>query len=121
MWLKRAINDRERIEHNIYRLDKLCSLIHELAYFVIASNSGGFNTLKSLLNDSIVRGRPRVLEKLQSALIGENHQKIALDAPMRFQKLMLEAESLIKHEIGQEKKKLRKITIGQSLRVKDGV
>lgn len=109
-WLtKIALSDSIRIERNIRRLELLSSKVHDLGYFVIASNSGGYQYLKELLDDPIVSGRPKVKEKLEEALIGENNQKIALDAPSKFQNLMHEAEALIASEIVKEKRHLKEI------------
>lgn len=100
-------SDIERIRTNIERLESLRSRVHQLGYFAVASHSGGYNALKDLLEESVVHGRPKVRAKLESALTGENNQKIALDSPSRFQALMFEAEQLIKQEINTENKALR--------------
>lgn len=110
MWFfKIAKNERERLKRNISRLEELRSIVHDLGYFAIASNSGGYQVLEEIINDNVVRGRPKVYEKLQSALIGENNQKIALDAPTRFHAIMIEAEELIHREIGKEQRSLREL------------
>lgn len=109
-WLVRLASDEARIARNIERLEDLRKSVHELAYFAVASQSGGFTILQDLLDNRVVLGRPRVLEKLKEALIGENNQKVALDAPTRFQRILFEAEELIEREIGKEKKTLRKLT-----------
>lgn len=109
-WFKRiAFTEIERIKTNIARLKQLQSTVHDLAYYVVASNGGGYQVLQELLNDNLVKGRPNVLKKLESALFGENNSKIALDAPMKFQSLMLEAHQLIGREIGKEKQNLREL------------
>lgn len=108
-WLtKIALSKNRRIEHNIKRLESLRSKVHDLGYFVLSSNSGGYQYLKMLLGEKIVLGRPLIKDKLKDALIGENNQKIALDAPLRFKQLMQETEELIKHEINKEKRLLVK-------------
>lgn len=110
-WFQRlALSEKSRIERNISRLDSLCSCVHDLGYFAIASNSGGYEVLQRLLEDSVVRGRDLVEKKLRSALIGENNQKVVMDAPTRFQSIMIEAEGLIKREISKEQRALRKLT-----------
>ena len=109
-WLIRTSSDKNRVAHNVERLEELRKIIHELALFVVASQSGGFNVLKDLLSHRLVLGRPKVHQKLQQALIGENNQKVALDAPMRFQRMLFEAEELVKREIGNERRTLRKLT-----------
>lgn len=110
-WLQKlSRSDKERVEQNIQRLQTLKQKVHDLGYFAIASNSGGFTVLQELLDDQLVKGRPRVHAKLNEALVGENNQKVALDAPMRFQKIMVEAEALVQREIVKEIKELRKIT-----------
>lgn len=109
-WLVRIASDEARVARNIERLDSLRKTVHDLAYFGTASQSGGFVVLQDLLDNRLVLGRPKVHEKLKEALIGENNQKIALDAPTRFQRILLEAEQLIEAEIGKEKKNLRKLT-----------
>ena len=107
-WLyKIAVSEGRRLERNIRRLEDLRSRVHDLSYFVVASNSGGFQYLQELLDENIVQGRPKVQAKLKEALLGENNQKLALDSPMRFQGLMREAEELIKYEIAKEKRQLK--------------
>lgn len=109
-WLQRfAKSDIERIKSNIERLDSLRQRVHDLGYFAIASNSGGYQALKDMLGERLVAGRPKVQAKLQEALIGENNQKVVLDAPTRFQGLMIEAEELIQREIGIERRALREL------------
>ena len=107
-WLeKKAKSDKTRLEDNVNRLNRLRSIVHDLGYFVVSSNSGGFAFLNDLLKESIVIGRPKVKAKLEEALIGENNQKLALDSPMRFQQLMREAETIIDYEIAKEQRHLR--------------
>ncbi len=108
-WLIRTASDEARLTNNINRLEELRLMVHDLAYYVTASQSGGYTILEDLLNHRLVLGRPKVHEKLKKALIGENNQKIALDAPTRCQKILLEAESLIRFEIVKEEKALRKL------------
>ena len=108
-FLRIARSEKERIEENIRRLEHLRSVVHDLGYFTVASNSGGFQVLNELIEDNLVRGRDKVYAKLKSAIIGENNQKIALDAPTRFQGIMRESEQLIEREIGKEKRILRKL------------
>lgn len=109
-WLVRIASDEARLARNVERLEDLRKSVHELAYFGVASQSGGFTILQELLDNRIVLGRPRVLAKLKEALIGENNQKVVLDAPTRFQSILFEAEDLIKKEIGKENQTLRKLT-----------
>jgi len=106
---KYARSDMERIKSNVLRLESLKSRVHDLGYFAIASNSGGFQALGSLVEEQVVRGRPKVLAKLEEALVGENNQKVALDAPVRFQRFMNEAEVLVQAEIGKERRELREL------------
>ncbi len=109
-WLKKiALSDRIRMENNIKRLQALKDKVHDLGFFAVASQSGGYTVLKSLLDDRLVKGREKVYDKLTSALVGENNQKLILDAPTRFQGLMVEAEELINREIGKEQKELREL------------
>jgi len=108
-WLTKMASDEARVARNIERLESLRKTVHELAYYGIASQSGGFNVLKDLLDNRVVRGRPHVYEKLKEAFIDENNQKVALDAPTRFQRILFQAEGLIGVEIGKEKKTLRKL------------
>ncbi len=109
-WLTKIASEQARIAQNIERLEKLHKTVHELGWFVLASQGGGFTVLENLLDDRLVLGRPKVHEKLKEALIGENNQKIALDAPTRFQRILVEAEELINVEIGKERRNLRKLT-----------
>ncbi len=109
-WLVRIASDEARLARNIERLEDLRKSVHELAYYGVASQSGGFTVLQDLLDNRVVLGRPIVLDKLKEALIGENNQKVVLDAPTRFQRILLEAETLIEREIGKERKTLRKLT-----------
>lgn len=114
MWFKKiARTEVERITRNILRLETLRSTVHDLSNFVVSSNSGGYEVLKGLLEDKIVLGRPMVYAKLQSALVGENNQKLALDAPMKFQSIMVDAEKLIIGEINKERRELRKLKSDQ--------
>jgi hypothetical protein len=109
-WFEKfARSDIERIRDNIQRLESLKSRVHDLGYFAVASNSGGFQALNTLTQEQLVRGRPKVLAKLEEALVGENNQKVALDAPTRFQRIMTEAEELIQTEIGKEQRELREL------------
>jgi len=109
-WLEKvALSDRIRIERNIVRLEGLKEKVHELGFFAVASQSGGYQVLVDLMDDQLVRGHEKVYNKLKDALIGENNSKIVLDAPTRFQAILVEAESLINHEITKEKIELRKI------------
>jgi len=109
-WLRKlAVSDQVRIKNNISRLELLKQKVHELGYFAVASQSGGYSVLQALLDDQLVKGREKVHDKLESALIGENNQKLVLDAPTRFQRLMVEAEELIDREIGNEKRDLREL------------
>jgi len=108
-WLTRIASDETRLARNIDRLEELRKSVHELAYFGVASQSGGHQVLQDLLDHRLVLGRPKVHDKLSEALIGENNQKVALDAPTRFQRIMLEAEDLIGREIAKEQRTLRTI------------
>ena len=109
-WLQKlADSDKLRIERNIMRLENLKVKVHELGYFVIASQSGGYQALVELLDDRLVKGRELVHEKLKSALVGENNSKLALDAPTRCQDILIESESLIEQEIVKEKRQLREL------------
>lgn len=106
-WFQKiAVSDRLRLERNIERLHSLHLAVHDLGYFAIASQSGGYTALQEILDDRLVKGRPFVYEKLKSALVGENNQKLVLDAPTRFQGIMVEAEDLIQREIIQEEREL---------------
>lgn len=106
-WFTRTASDRARVTNNIVRLETLRDQLHDLAWFGIASGSGGHMVLEKMLNNRLVLGRPRVHEKLTEALIGENNQKVALDAPNRFQQILLDAEALVDGEIGKERRTLR--------------
>lgn len=109
-WLqKKSSSDVIRIERNIRRLEQLRARVHDLGFLVISSNSGGYVYLKEIVEDRLVLGRPAILSKLKEALVGENNQKIALDSPARYQKIMNEAEILIISEINKEKKELKKV------------
>jgi len=108
-WLIRTASDARRVEHNVERLKELRTSVHELAYFGLASQSGAFKVLQDLLDNKVVLGRPNVHKKLQDALIGENNQKVVLDAPTRFMRLLFEAENLIEREIGKERRELRQL------------
>lgn len=109
-WLqKKAESDKVRIENNIQRLDDLKRRVHDLGYFAIASQSGGYQALLDLLDNKLVKGREYVYNKLKSALVGENNSKLVLDAPSRFQAILIEAETLIDREISKEKRRLREL------------
>ena len=107
MWLKNAWSDKSRIESNIIRLEELKRSIHDLSFFVVSSQSGGYKMLRDLLENKLVQSRTFVKQKLTEALDGENNQKVALDNPMKFQNIMLEAEVLVDKEIGKERQELR--------------
>lgn len=107
MWLKNAWSDKSRLENNIARLEELKRTIHELSFFVVSSQSGGYKMLRDILDNKLVQSRTFVQQKLIEALDGENNQKVALDNPMKFQKIMLEAEALVDREIGKERQELR--------------
>lgn len=107
-WLRKiAISEYRRISKNIARLENLKQVVHDLSYFTVASHSGGFKFLSDILEDSLVKGRPHIEAKLKEALIGENNQKLALDAPMKCQSILRDAEVLIGQEIVKEKRKLQ--------------
>lgn len=108
-WLLKTASDEARIANNVERLEKLRLQVHDLAYFGIASGSGGHIALQQLLRHKVVLGRPSVEKKLKEALIGENNQKVALDAPTRFQQILFEAELLVQVEIGKERRLLRSL------------
>jgi hypothetical protein len=109
-WLyKKAETDRERIKDNIKRLEDLSKRVHDLSFFVVASQSGGYEVLKAILDENIVKGHPLIKNKLSEALIGENNQKIALDAPLRFQQIIHDAEKIIKIETSKERTKLSEL------------
>lgn len=110
-WLKKiAKTEQERIGYNIKRLESIRDLVHEMAYAAPCNPSGTFRTLEKLMNETIIKDREKVFKKMNSAYIGPHNQKIVLDAPMKFQKLMLEAEALIKKEIINENKKLKELS-----------
>jgi len=104
--LKISSSDVLRIKSNIARLESLSKEIHDLSYFVTASQSGAVHILDKLLEEKIVRGRPLVLAKLRQAQFNENNQKLALDAPHRFSAIMREAEEIIAKELAKEKTEL---------------
>lgn len=106
---KLSFTEVERINNNILRLENLLAKVHNLGYFAVASNSGGFKALEALIQDKLVLGRPKVKESLMAALIGENNQKIALDSPHKFQQIMFDTENVIKLEINKEKRELAKL------------
>ena len=109
-WMEKiALSDRIRIERNITRLEALKEKVHELGYFAIASQSGGYQLLVDLLDDQLVKGREKVYDKLKKGLIGENNSKVIFDSPTRFQAITVEAEELIIKEITKEKRELQKL------------
>lgn len=109
-WLiKTCRSEKERIEYNIQRLDHLRSAVKDLGHFVVASQSGGFQVLKELLQQKIVLGNPKIHDSLKSALIGENNSKIALDSPQRFQEIMKNTLGVIDIVMAKQKKELRNL------------
>ena len=109
-WLqKTSRSDRLRLEENIERLHSLHSAVHDLGFFTVASQSGGYQALQEMLENNLVKGRPAVYEKLKSALIGENNQKLILDAPTKAQRILIEAEDLISREIIKEERELKQL------------
>lgn len=109
-WLTRLASDEERLKRNLERLEELRKSVHDLSYYGIACQSGGFKVLQDILDNRVVRGHPQLEQKLKQALIGENNQKVVLDAPTRFQRLLLEAEEYIIRQVAKEKRELRKIS-----------
>lgn len=107
--LKVAHSDKERIHTNISRLRTLKADIHDLALMCVSSQSICHLKLEKLIQHPLVKDRSKVHEKLSTALFGENNQKIALDAPMKFREILLDAEVLVNHEIQQESRKLHAI------------
>jgi len=109
-WLRKlALTDKQRINSNLNRLDDLSKQIHELGFFAFSSQSGSYQVLEGLINDKLVLGRPKVRHILQSALTGENRQKLVLDSPTRFQSYMNKAEEAISLEINKELRNLREL------------
>lgn len=108
-WFTRIASDKSRLMNNIVRLEDLQNKVHDLAWFATASGSGAFTALKRILTNHITLGHPIILAKLKEALIGENNQKIALDAPLRFRNIMFETEVIISREIGKIQSELRKL------------
>ena len=109
-WLqKTARSDRLRLEENIERLHSLRAAVHDLGFFTVASQSGGYQALQEMLETNLVKGRPVVYEKLKSALTGENNQKLILDAPTKAQRILIEAEDLIDREIIKEERELKQL------------
>lgn len=110
MWLQKlSESERDRITHNIERLQSIMDRVHKLGYFVIASQSGGYNELQKILDESVVRGRPVLWTKLNEANIGENNQKVALDNPLRFQNIMNQATDIIRREIAKENRAFKEL------------
>lgn len=110
-WFVRANKvetDDDRIMNNILRLENLKNVVHDLGYYVSASQSGGYLSLQKLLEDTLLIDKEKIWNKLNEANIGENNQKIALDSPFRFQNIMRQAEEMLAKEIFQENKKLTK-------------
>lgn len=110
MWLKKiAFSDIERISRNMERLESLRLFVHELSHFALASQSGTYQIIEKLLSNKLILGRPKLHGKLLEAFIGENNQKIALDAPKKCQLILGELESLIIGEINKNKRELRSL------------
>lgn len=109
-WIQKAAqSDKDRFERNIRRLEALRAKVHDLGYFVLSSQSGGYQFLKDLMDENIVRGRPKIKAKMQEALIGENNQKLALDNPNRVKEIMRDVEDIIDREIMSEKRQLKEL------------
>lgn len=104
---KIAKSDKERIQHNIARLEELFSVVHELSHFVFAAQGGAYDVLKQILDDKLVLGRPYLHAKIKSALTGENNQKLVLDSPNTVKQILIEAEDMIASDIAKEKESLR--------------
>lgn len=117
-WNKVARSDQERIKENIVRLQSLKNSLHDLSLLSLSSHSNAYHILKSLLEDRLVLGREHLYKKLESALTGENSQKLVLDSPWRFKQIISEAETIVDREIGKENKELRVLTRGKDTEVR---
>jgi len=106
-------SDLVRIRSNISRLENLKERLHDLSYFVTASQSGAYHLLQDMIKEKIVLGRPKVLARLRQADLGENDQKIALDAPGKFAQIIRDVEKLVDMEIQKEQKEFKKLTDGK--------
>jgi len=107
--LKTAKSDADRIRYNIQRLTDLKERIHRLAYIAVSSPRRALDLVNAMSDEQIVKGRDQVAKKINLSIKGENDQYLVLDAPTRFQRLMFEAEVLVKTEIFKEMKNLREL------------
>lgn len=107
--LKLSRSDKERIQNNLQRLRDLRASVKDLSYFVVASQSGGYQVLQDILKQKVVLGNPKIYDSLHSALKGENNSKIALDSPMRFQGFMQNSMTVIDREIRRAEKELKEL------------
>lgn len=109
-WLKKiGESDKVRVQNNIERLVALRKYVKELGDVGPLCQSAAHSSLEQLLGEKIVQGRPRVSQILSTAVNGENNQKVALDAPMRFRTILYQAADAIDREIEGEKRELTKI------------
>lgn len=102
MWFVKALTERARKLRNIDRLQDLYQYLKELKDMSPSCQSCAFDVISQLKDLNLVKGRPKLKEKIQEAYMGENNQKVALDAPIRFSRLIQEAMDIVKYEIASE-------------------
>jgi len=102
-------SERDRIARNIKRLEDLKSYVHNLGHLALSSQVKAYRVLFEMLRTNLVTGRRPVYQKLREAFIGDHRQKVALDGPRRFRKVMHEAEAMIENEIIAEIRHLQSI------------
>lgn len=102
-WLKTALTDRARKSNNILRLQDLYLYLKELKDMSSSCQSCAFDSISKLQDLPLIKGRPRLYDKIQEAYIGNFRQKVVLDAPKRFSAILSEAMKIITFEIKKEK------------------
>lgn len=103
------LSDKKTIERNKKRLENLKQYLFDLSRVCYMSQGNSFYKIKDLLEEPIVKGRKKIYEKIKSALIGENNQKLVMDSPFEVEKLLREAIELVDKELGKETKDLNNL------------
>lgn len=107
MWFKTA--NEEITERSLKKFLSLRAKLEKLSKMVFATQSGVYNELKRLVKDRFIKSDKLIFNRLNSAISGENNQKIALDSPHRVSNILKETISILNIKIARERKKLQEI------------
>lgn len=106
-WLKRAKDDVEISEDNVSRLQELKTQIRRVANLVMGNPRQGYEALLLLSEMNVLKGRDPIQTVVKSAISGENHQKLALDNPLKVRSILQQAETMVDLAIVKEQKRLQ--------------